>query len=93
MPVADPIESTHRLRDALVRHGFTHTFQTDFGDMAVLSVWYNLAVWCTGGKYFWRSGYAFEDFDTHPADDPAGAARRIVGRYDELRTRRDLFRG
>ena len=91
--MADPSEAARRLHDALLRHGFTHTYQTDFADTAVLSVWYNLTVWCTGGVFLWRTGYAFEDFDTHPADDPLGAARRIVERYDELRTRRDLYPG
>lgn len=93
MPVADTRDLTRLLREELQRHGFTHTFQTDFPDMSVLSVWYNLTVWCTGGAFLWRTGYSFEDFDTHAADDPVGAARRIVERYDELRTRRDLYRG
>lgn len=89
----EPREAIRALRDELLRHGFAPAFQTDLPDMSVLSVWYNLTVWCAGETFLWRSGYAFEDFDTHPVEDPAGAARRILRRYDELRTRRDLYGG
>lgn len=92
--MADPIEETRRLRDELVALGVTGAgpaFET--ATKTALPVTYNLVVWCAGGVFFWRAGDDFERFDTHPADDPAGAARRVKDRYKWLRGRRDLYYG
>jgi hypothetical protein len=74
----DPCDATRLLRYALHRRGFTHTYQSNGDGMSVLSVPTELTVWCEDGNFVWQ-----EDGRevVHPADDPAGAARLIAGRY------------
>lgn len=76
------------LHDALAELGVTRVYRTDGDGMSVLSVWANLTVWCAGGRFRWRDGYEFEDWVTHPAGDPVGAAVKIKARLEELRGRR-----
>ncbi|MGH3500961.1 MAG: hypothetical protein ACRDQA_08715 [Nocardioidaceae bacterium] len=47
-----------------------------------MSVWYDVVVWCDGHIFFWRQG---EPYQTHPAQDPSGAADRVAARVELLR--------
>ncbi|MBB2912299.1 hypothetical protein FHS43_003579 [Streptosporangium becharense] len=74
-PWHDPREATRSLRYALHRHGFTHTYQSNGNGISVLSVLTDLTVWCRNGLFVWNEG---GHESSHPADDPAGAARLIA---------------
>ncbi|GII78221.1 hypothetical protein Sru01_32030 [Sphaerisporangium rufum] len=77
LPWHDPREATRLLRYALHREGFTHTYQSSGNGMSVLSVTTELTVWCRKGTFVWdEDGLTV----THPAADPAGAARLLKRR-------------
>ncbi|GAA0839455.1 hypothetical protein ACFQVD_20755 [Streptosporangium amethystogenes subsp. fukuiense] len=77
-PWRDPREATRLLRYALHRQGFTHTYQSNGSGMSVLSVLTDLTVWCKNGFFIWNEDGVES---SHPADDPAGAARLISQHY------------
>ncbi|MFK4040568.1 hypothetical protein ACI2LC_32580 [Nonomuraea wenchangensis] len=73
------------------------TLQTEYGiqadlhagyDLALVSVWVGLAVWCDGDRFWWRTGWDPERkraiYTWHPAIEPERAARRIAFRYADL---------
>jgi len=74
----DPREATRLLRYALHRQGFTHTYQSNGNGMSVLSVLTDLTIWCKNGLFVWNEDGVES---SHPADDPAGAARLISRHY------------
>ncbi|MFF5206350.1 hypothetical protein [Streptosporangium sp. NPDC000396] len=77
-PWRDPRETTRLLRYALHRQGFTHTYQSNGDEMSATSVLTDLTVWCENGLFVWNE----EDREaSHPAGDPAGAARLISRHY------------
>ncbi|HEX4815204.1 MAG TPA: hypothetical protein VFV66_20875 [Nonomuraea sp.] len=60
-------------------------------DLALVSVWVGLVVWCDGEWYWWRAGWNDRGkrvlYARHPASEPSRAARRIAFRYADLRCR------
>lgn len=78
LPWHDPREATRLLRYALHRRGFTHTYQSNGNGMSVLSIRTDLTVWCKDGLFVWHEGGLRS---SHPAGDPAGAARLIARRH------------
>ncbi|GAA2291932.1 hypothetical protein GCM10010149_44320 [Nonomuraea roseoviolacea subsp. roseoviolacea] len=79
------------LRDALrADHGIpadTH----DGYDLALVSVWVGLVVWCDGAWFWWRAGWDDRRkrvvYARHPATEPSRAARRVAFRFADLRRR------
>lgn len=63
-------------------HGLGVTTAYDIGDGTTLSVWIGLVVRYRDGKYLWREGPLQR---SHSGTDPAGCARKVARRYDELR--------
>jgi hypothetical protein len=58
-------------------------------DLALVSVWVGLVVWCDGECYWWRAGWDEPRrrvlYARHLAIEPSRAARRIAFRYADLR--------
>ncbi|MFG1963555.1 hypothetical protein [Nonomuraea sp. NPDC049028] len=63
-----------------VHHGY---------DLALVSVWVGLVIWCDGEWFWWRSGWDDRRkrviYARHPALDPTRAAQRVAFRYADLR--------
>lgn len=86
--------SAEILREALLaEHGIpadTH----DGYDLALVSVWVGLVVWCDGEWFWWRAGWDEERkrvvYARHPATEPSRAARRVAFRYADLRRQHSL---
>ncbi|MGP3920161.1 hypothetical protein [Nonomuraea sp. 10N515B] len=57
--------------------------------LALVSVWVGLVVWCDGERFWWRTGWdegrKRAVYAWHPVADLSRAARRIAFRYAELR--------
>ncbi|MGH3320799.1 MAG: hypothetical protein ACRDN9_11560 [Streptosporangiaceae bacterium] len=85
MTESDCARAVERLQGELAELGVSRTYRSVSGDMSVLSVWYDLVVWCREGRFLWRAGPDFTTAASYPADDPAGAAERVYERYQELR--------
>ncbi|MEU4541987.1 hypothetical protein [Nonomuraea dietziae] len=57
-------------------------------ELALVSVWVGLVVWCDGDRFWWRSGWDARRsrpvYAWHPAMEPNRAATRIARRYAQL---------
>ncbi|WP_214416538.1 hypothetical protein [Sphaerisporangium fuscum] len=86
--------AAHRLRRALEWHGITSEVHEGRG-IALVSVCVDLVAWTDGSCYFWWSGTVSgstgrRTYNYSPAGDPVTAARRVAGRYMELRHGRPM---
>lgn len=86
--------SADLLREALQNeHGIRSDTHAGY-DLALVSVWVGLVVWCDGEWYWWRAGWDDRRkrvlYGCHPALEPSRAARRIAFRYATLRDRHPL---
>ncbi|MBN6058124.1 hypothetical protein JYK22_39750, partial [Nonomuraea sp. RK-328] len=82
------------LRDALqADHGISADTHDGY-DLALVSVWVGLVVWCDGVWFWWRAGWDDRRkrvvYARHPATEPARAARRVAFRYADLRRHHPL---
>ncbi|MGP3962451.1 hypothetical protein ACTWPT_41315 [Nonomuraea sp. 3N208] len=75
-------------RTLRTEHGIQADIHAGY-DLALVSVWVGLAVWCDGHRFWWRTGWDPERkralYAWHPALEPERAARRIAFRYADLR--------
>ncbi|MEU7832967.1 MULTISPECIES: hypothetical protein [unclassified Nonomuraea] len=81
--------SADLLRQTLqTEHGIQADIHVGY-DLALVSVWVGLVVWCDGHRFWWRTGWDPERkrpvYAWHPAIEPGRAARRIAFRYADLR--------
>ncbi|MEV6148926.1 hypothetical protein AB0L53_01170 [Nonomuraea sp. NPDC052129] len=86
--------SADLLRQTLRReHGIQADIHMGY-DLALVSVWVGLVVWCDGHRFWWRTGWDPERkravYAWHPAIEPGRAARRIAFRYADLRANHPL---
>ena len=82
------------LRDALqTEHGIKADIHDGY-DLALVSVWAGLVVWCDGEWFWWRAGWDNRRkrvlYARHPAIEPSRAARRVAFRYVDLRRHHPL---
>ncbi|NUW46230.1 hypothetical protein [Nonomuraea rhodomycinica] len=82
------------LRDALLADHGVPANTHDGYDLALVSVWVGLVVWCDGVWFWWRAGWDDRRkravYARHPATDPSRAARRVAFRYADLRRRHSV---
>ncbi|MFC4560520.1 hypothetical protein ACFO4E_01490 [Nocardiopsis mangrovi] len=72
-----PAEAVGRLHGHLAAAGERRLYAGERSTVALLSVRAGLTVWCMHGEFRWRDGQGAPY--AHPATDPEGAARRLVG--------------
>ncbi|GAA1255285.1 hypothetical protein GCM10009677_01410 [Sphaerisporangium rubeum] len=83
--------AAYRLRGVLEGHGISGRVREGRG-VALVEVCADLVAWTDGRCYFWWSGVVSETtrrrtYSYGPADDPVTTARRVAGRYAQLRER------
>ncbi|MFI7643463.1 hypothetical protein [Nonomuraea sp. NPDC049400] len=86
--------SADLLRQTLqTEHGIQADLHAGY-DLALVSVWVGLMVWCDGHRFWWRTGRDPERkravYAWHPAIEPMRAARRVAFRYADLRANHPL---
>ncbi|GAA1708444.1 hypothetical protein [Nonomuraea bangladeshensis] len=86
--------SADLLRQTLQReHGIQADIHAGY-DLALVSVWVGLVVWCDGDRFWWRTGWDPERkraiYAWHPAIEPERAAHRIAFRYADLGAKHPL---
>ncbi|GAA2905780.1 hypothetical protein GCM10010517_71940 [Streptosporangium fragile] len=58
-------------------------------DLALVSVWVGLVVWCDGQRFWWRTSWNARRrrfvYAWHSSSEPEGAARRVALWYAQLR--------
>lgn len=84
-------EVAEALRVALARQGIKADVNGGH-DLAVVSVWTGLTVWCNDEHFWWRTGWNPQSrrsvYAWHPAVEPERAAHRVAFRYADLRRER-----
>ncbi|NUW33516.1 hypothetical protein HTZ77_19070 [Nonomuraea sp. SMC257] len=83
------------LRDALWADHDIPADTHDGHDLALVSVWVGLVVWCDGVWFWWRAGWDDRRkrvvYARHPTTEPSRAARRVAFRYADLRRRQPAW--
>lgn len=87
-PGISPVETAEWLQVELARFGIACDVHNGY-DLALVSVWTGLVVWCDGERFWWRTGWNVRRrrfvYAWHPALEPAHAARRVALWYEQLR--------
>ncbi|MFI7705656.1 hypothetical protein [Nonomuraea sp. NPDC049480] len=88
-------EAAHQLRAQLQSLDIPSDVHVGNGyDLALVSVWVGLVVWCDGDWFWWRAGWDDRRkrvvYARHRAIEPARAARRVAFRYVDLRKHHPL---